>query len=74
MQKASRLPRLLATLKYDLAHYPRGKEVDAGSSSGLVRPSKCLWICTTVVDQVYIGILSHPRKDHQNGGYLVWAV
>ena len=34
----------------------------------------CLWICITLVDQVCIGILPHPRKDHQNGGYLLWAV
>ena len=69
-----RASRLLGTLQYDLAHYPRGKEVEALSSSGLVGPSKCLWICTTLVDQVCIGILPHPRKDHQNGGYLLWAV
>ena len=72
--RASRLPRLLGTLQYDLAHYPRGEELEAGSSSGLVGPSKCLLICMTLVDQVCIGILPHPRKDHQNGGYLLWAV
>ena len=72
--RALMLPRLLGTLQYDLAHYPRGKEVKAGSSSGLVRPTKCLWNCSTLVDQVCIGTLPHPRKDHQNGGYLIWAV
>ena len=39
---ASRLPRLLGTLQYDLAQYPRGKEVEAGSSSGLVGPKQML--------------------------------
>ena len=72
--RASRFHRLLGTLQYDLAHYPRGKEIESGSSSGLVGPSKCLWICTILVDQVCIRVLPHPRKDHQNGGYLLQAV